>query len=104
MIRVFPVVRGKQMRDIDELVRSLADRPRQEIIAALSREAAAAERRIRSLRTRNGEHGERRREAMSHVERIGRILFFLHHGMPATGATAADQKLYDLLSDRWRSR
>jgi hypothetical protein len=41
---------------------------------------------------------------MSYVERIGRILFFLHRGMPATGATAADQKLYDLLSDRSRRR
>ena len=29
--------------------------------------------------------------------RVGRILFFLHHGVPAQGATDADLQLYDLL-------
>ena len=29
--------------------------------------------------------------------RVGRILFFLHHGVPAQGATDADLQLCDLL-------
>jgi len=29
--------------------------------------------------------------------RVGQILFFLHHGVPAQGATDTDLQLYDLL-------
>jgi hypothetical protein len=66
------------MRDLDNFIVSLADNSvRAEIIAALARR---------------------------YVERIGRILLFLHHRSPAAGATDADRKLYSLLDERLRSR
>jgi hypothetical protein len=48
------------MRDLDETVRMIADRPLAEIIALLDREATAAEYAARRTRRRNGPVGEKR--------------------------------------------
>jgi hypothetical protein len=94
------------MRDLDDfIIRLIADNSsRAELIAALNREAAATERVARRVRARTSDEAERSREARRRVERIGRILFFLRNCSPASGATDADLKLYDLLDQRLRSR
>ena len=81
------------MRDLDETVRMIADRPLAEIIALLDREATAAEYAARRTRNRKGPVGEKRARAMRQRDRIGRILFFLRHRSPTFGATKEDDDL-----------
>ena len=56
------------MRDLDETVRMIADRPLAEIIALLDREATVAE--YAARRTRNGPVGKKRASAMRQRDRI----------------------------------
>jgi hypothetical protein len=92
------------MRDLDETVRMIADRPLVEIIAQLDREATAAEYAARRTRNRSGPVGKNRASAMRQRDRIGRILFFLRHRSPAIGATEEDDALCNLLSQRLQAR
>jgi hypothetical protein len=92
------------MRDLDETVRMIADRPLAEIIALLEREATAAEYAARRTRNRNGPVGKKRASAMRQRDRIGRILFFLQNRSPAIGATKEDDDLCDLLTQRLQAR
>ena len=92
------------MRDLDETVRMIADRPLAEIIALLDREATAAEYAARRTRRRKGPVGEKRARAMRQRDQIGRILFFLRHRSPAIGATKEDDDLCNLLAKRLQAR
>ena len=93
------------MDDLDEWILSLIDRrTRQGMIEALSQEADAAQGVARGIRKRTGAEGGRRRDALSRVERIGRILFFLHHGLDAHGATDADKTLCTEIQNRLIAR
>lgn len=69
--------------DLDAKVHALVERgaTRKEMFRELDDIAKAAEKR-----------GDK-----ATVGRVGRLLFFLHHRMPADGATDADRLLYDLL-------
>jgi hypothetical protein len=92
------------MRDLDETVRMIADRPLAEIIALLDREATAAEYAARRTRYRKGQVGEKRARAMRQRDRIDRILFFLRHHSLAIGATKEDDDLCNLLTKRLQAR
>ena len=92
------------MRDLDETVRMIADRPLAEIIALLDREATVAEYAARRARHRNGPLGEKRASAMRQRDQIDRILFFLRHRSPALGATKEDDDLCNLLTKRLQAR
>jgi hypothetical protein len=92
------------MRDLDETVRMIADRPLAEIIALLDREATVAEYAARRTRSRSGPVGEKRARAMRQRDRINRILFFLRHRSPALGATKEDDDLCNLLTKRLQAR
>ena len=92
------------MRDLDETVRMIADRPLAEIIALLDREATAVEYAARRTRNRSGPVGKNRAKAMQQRERIDRILFFLRHRSPAIGATKEDDDLCNLLTKRLQAR
>ena len=92
------------MRDLDETVRMIADRPLAEIIALLDREATVAEYAARRTRNRNGPVGKNRANAMRQRDRIGRILFFLRHRSPALGATKEDDDLCNLLTQQLQAR
>jgi hypothetical protein len=92
------------MRDLDETVRMIADRPLAEIIALLDREAIAVEYAARRTRNRSGPVGKNRAKAMLQRERIYRILFFLRHRSPAIGATKEDDNLCNLLTKRLEAR
>ena len=92
------------MRDLDEAVRMIADRPLAEIIALLDREATAAEYAARRTRNRSGPVGRKRASAMRQRDRISRILFFLRHRSPALGATKEDDDLCNLLTKRLQAR
>ena len=87
------------MIDIDATVRSLAERTasRKEIAHELDSIASAAETRVKRYARAMKDQRSRAAEERVTVNRIGRLLFFLHHGSPALGATAADHLLYDLL-------
>ena len=92
------------MRDLDETVRMIADRPLAEIIALLDREATVAEYAARRTRRRNGPVGKNRASAMRQRDRIVRILFFLRHRSPAFEATKEDDDLCNLLTQRLQAR
>ena len=90
---------------LDEEIGRLFDRgaSRDEIRKRLSSIAESAE--IRARRAGRGPKQTRykRDEERRLVERVGRILFFLHHGVPADRATEADHALYALLDRVIRS-
>ncbi|HEY1474326.1 MAG TPA: hypothetical protein VGF53_09615 [Pseudolabrys sp.] len=95
------------MRNLDDLIRRLAENSsRAEIMEVLDSEAAATERVMRRRQRVHirSDQVDKSQEAQLRRERIHRILFFLHHHAPAQGATDADMKLYDLLNERLRSR
>ena len=92
------------MRDLDETVRMIADRPLVEIVTLLEREATAADYAARRTHNRSGPIGKNRAKAMRQRERIGRILFFLRHRSPAIGATKEDDDLCNLLAKRLQAR
>ena len=89
-----------RMIDLDAKVRSLVERkvPRKEIVSELEAVASAAESRAKRFE-RAKKKGDRYRAETERAlgARVGRILFFLHHGVPAQRATDADRQLYDLL-------
>jgi hypothetical protein len=78
------------MRDIDELVRSLANEDRKTIIKRLVEAADRVQ--------------KRSPEAQERSERYGRILFFLRQRMHSDTATAADRELCDMLAERLRAK
>jgi hypothetical protein len=87
------------MIDLDAKIRSLVEGnvPRKDIIRELSAIASAAE--SRAKRFERAKKGERYRAADERAlsARVGRILLFLHNGVPAEGSTDADHQLYALL-------
>ena len=93
------------MRDLDHFVRSIANLPSKAIYHALDGEAAAAEKiAFRRARPCRSWEINKRDAAKRYVERIGRILFFLHHHAPAFGATEDDLRLYGILEAGMRAR
>ena len=90
------------MIDLDAKIRSLVERniPRKDIVSELDAIASGAESRAKRFE-RAKKKGDRYRAESERAlsARVGRILFFLHHGVPvpARGATDADLQLYDLL-------
>jgi hypothetical protein len=76
-------------RDLEALIRSLGNSSLPEIMRALDAEASAAEATAR----RRGEDRAKKQTARAHAERIARVLYFLHHGTSAFGATAEDNRL-----------
>jgi hypothetical protein len=88
------------MIDLDAKIRSLVGRnvPRKDIVSHLDAIASAAESRAKRFE-RAKKRGDRYRAQIERAlsARVGRILFFLHHGAPAQGATDADHQLYNLL-------
>jgi len=88
------------MIDLDAKIRSLVERniPRKDIVSELDAIASDADSRAKRFE-RAKKKGDRYRAESERVlsARVGRILFFLHHGVPAQGATDADLQLYDLL-------
>ena len=92
------------MRDLDETVRMLADRPLVEIITLLEREATVPDYAARRTNNRSGPVGKNRARAMRQRDRIDRILFFLRHRSPALGATKEDDDLCNLLTKRLQAR
>ena len=88
------------MIDLDAKIRSLVERniPRKDIVSELDAIASDAESRAKRFE-RAKKKGDRYRAESERAlsARAGRILFFLHHGVPAQGATDADLQLYDLL-------
>src|SRR6516162_6140591 len=89
------------MIDLDAKIRSLVERniPRKDIVSELDAIASDAESRAKRFE-RAKKKGDRYRAESERAlsARVGRILFFLHHGVPAQGATDADLQLYDLLN------
>ena len=83
------------MIDLDAKIRSLVERniPRKDIVSELDAIASDAEKQSQTLRAR-----QEKRRPISGGEREGtQRPIFLHHGVPAQGATDADLQLYDLL-------
>jgi hypothetical protein len=87
------------MVDIDAKVRALVESgaTRKDIFRELDAIAIAAEKRAKQYARATKDQRPRAQEERAVVARVGRLLFFLHHGMPADGATDADRLLYDLL-------
>ena len=87
------------MEDLDSRVRRLIDggASRAGVKHFLEGVDAAAKRQARGLQG-NREDRDRARNATQTVDRVGRLLFFLHHGTPAQGATSADRDLYVLFA------
>jgi hypothetical protein len=94
------------MRDFDELVRSLADRDRVDMIRALVAADAGAQRVARAGQRarRDSPAGYRREEALSQVARFGRIIHFLRFRSPAQGSTAGDLALCALLQEKLEAK
>ncbi len=89
------------MDGLDDWILSRAGREtRLGMIEALSRKAGAAAGIARGIRKRTGVEGGRRRDALSRVERIGRILFFLRCGLDARDATDVDMALCTQIKGR----
>ena len=91
--RASSLKRTKLMIDLDERVRTLIERgaTRSDVVYALNEIASGAEKRAR--RADNKKAADDR----ALVARVGRLLFFLHHGLPAQGAPASDLGLYELM-------
>ena len=89
------------MIDLDAKIRLLVERniPRKDIVSELDAIASDAESRAKRFERAKKKKGDRYRAESERAlsARVGRILFFLHHGVPAQGATDADLQLYDLL-------
>ena len=81
------------MRNLEDLIESLAGATRVDVMQALSRETEMAELQARRIRGRTGPEGDLKSDFRAHAARCGRVLFFLHHGIPASGATEADLAL-----------
>jgi len=81
--------------DLDKRVRDLVDggASPQEIFNDLDRIATAAEKRLRLYK----QPTPLVYEDQQLRDRIGRILYYLHHRAPAQGATDADVALYKIL-------
>src|SRR5450759_1235016 len=92
------------MRDLDETVRMIADRPLAEIIALLDREATVAEYAARCTGSRSDPVGKNSANAMRTRHQIDRILFFLRHRTPALVATKEDDDLCNLLTPLSQAR
>jgi hypothetical protein len=90
------------MRDLESLLGSLVNVDRTSLIAILCSEAERSERVVKTIRMRTGAQRQKRQEALRHVERIGRILYFLRHGTPADGATDEDMALCNRLAEKLR--
>jgi len=90
------------MRDFHEFVRSLADYDRIEMINALIAADAAAARQAHagSRAKKDSPARYRAEEARQQVARFGRIIYFLRFRSPATGSTAADLVLCDMLAEK----
>src|SRR5262245_60498060 len=80
------------MIDLDAKIRSLVERnvPRKDIVSELDAIASDADSRAKRFE-RAKKKGDRYRTESERAlsARVGRILFFLHHGVPAQGATDA---------------
>jgi len=75
------------------------------MIAELERKGAQLEKAAKVKRSRLGRNRfEREHGGFHEVHRIGRILFFLRHGIPADGSTDKDFALDDLLQEKLRTR
>ena len=81
--------------DLDQRVRGLVDRGAspQEIHNDLERIATAADKRLRRYK----QPTPLVYEDQQLRDRIGPILYYVHHRSPARGATEADQALYKIL-------
>jgi hypothetical protein len=81
--------------DLDKRVRGLVDRGAspQKIYKDLDRIATAAEKRLRGYK----QPTPLVYEDQQLRDRVGRILYYLHHRAPAQGATDADVALYKIL-------
>jgi len=88
------------MRELERIIATIESPTRAKIIGALEAEASEAERVAGSIRRRTGPEAEKKRAARAHVERIGRILHFLHHQTPAFSATKEDEELCNLIVAR----
>jgi hypothetical protein len=99
--------------DLESFIQSIADLDRAKMILALANKGDAVEaiaHRSGSVarRTRRGpekdQHRNREAVAREMVGRIGKILFFLRHGTPATNTREEDWALCIQLRDKLRSK
>ncbi len=81
--------------DLDKRVRDLVDRAAslREIYNDLDRIATAADKRLRGYK----QPTPLVYEDQQLRDRIGRIVYYVHHRAPAQGATEADHALYKIL-------
>jgi hypothetical protein len=94
------------MRNLDERVRSLSDLDRIPLIKALIAYDAEAERIAKAgSRAKSGSPARyRAEEARGQIARLGRIIYFLRFRSPASGATAADQALCEMLATKLEAK
>ncbi len=85
--------------DLDARIRSLVQTgaSRREIVRELDSIAIIAEKRAKRFERGKSADRYRAENERQLLARVGRLLFFLHHGVPADRATDADQQIYDLL-------
>jgi hypothetical protein len=91
--------RKMDMVDIDAKVRALIEHgaTRKDMLRELVAVATAAEKRAKQYARGTKDQRPRAQEERAIATRVGRLLFFLHRGTPADGATDADRLLYDLM-------
>jgi hypothetical protein len=94
------------MRDIEQFVRSLADQERGEIIDRLMEADAAANKIVASGgRARRGTaEYDQIEHAKQHVERFGRIIYFLRFRITMEKCSASDLELCELLAAKLASK
>ena len=94
------------MEDLDARITHLSDLGRRELIDSLVRMAGQMDHRVRhGARARIGTAERIRSDnARDERDRIGRILFFLRHRVPATGATAQDASVCQMLAEKLHSK
>jgi len=88
--------------DLDARIRSLVQTgaSRREIVRELDSIAIIAEKRAKRFERGKSADRHRAENERQLLARVGRLLFFLHHGVPADRATATDQLKYRRLIRR----
>jgi hypothetical protein len=94
------------MRNVNDIVRTNSELDRIPMIEALicaDSDARSLAQRGRSAKRYSG-LWQRAEEAASHTARFGRIIYFLRFRSPASGATAEDLELCEMLAQKLEAK
>jgi hypothetical protein len=94
------------MDDLDTRIQKLSERDRVSLIQELVRMADQMDARVRAGRRAKRDSVARRLadNARAQGAHLARIIFFLRRRIPATGATAEDQRLCDMLAEKLEAK